>query len=221
MQLLSCTSYSYKIHQSREKPPWYRGGRTPPQHNHSLRINAFAKTSPLLPSHTRRSLLCCRDSAGNCDTNQCFVPDIGSMEMLQTQTLALPTATWEFLLRSVFTNAIHSLTDSKGVGKIHPNFILYLLGKLWVTAEAAAAPTGGTQKWPSCTTHLPAGQGEAKGRPWPRFGSTRGSAIPLTFSEKSNLNHRATGLWLTTQQQVCCCPGRLQAAGSPLSWRKA
>lgn len=194
MQFLSCTSYSYKIYQSRGKPPWYREGRIPTPYSHSLRINTFAKASPLSPSHACRSLLCCRDSTCDCDTNQCFIPDVGSMEMLQTQPLALSTATRKFLLRSVFTNAIHSLTDSKEAGKTHPNFILYLLGKLWVTVEAAVAPTGGTRKQRSCTTHLPARQGKAKERQWPGFGSTRGSALPLTFSKKSNPDHGATGL---------------------------
>lgn len=163
MQFVSCVSYSCNIHQSNRETCLIQTGKNPAPHNHSVRINAFAETSPLPPSHTCRSL-CCRDWICDCDRNQCFIPNVGSMEMLQTQPLALPGATWEFLLWSVFTNGIHSLTSSKEAGKTHPSFIFYLLGKLWVTVEAAAAPTGGTRKWLSCTTHLPARQGEAKGQ---------------------------------------------------------
>lgn len=152
------------------------------------------------------------------DTNQCLVLHVGSMETLQTQPLPLSTATWEFLLQSVFTNGIHSLRVSKGFGKTRPNFTLYLLEEPWVTGEAAAAPKSGTQEQLSCTTHPPARQGEVKARPWPRLGSTGGSATPLASSKKSNLNHRATELWQTTQ--VCCCPGGLQVAGSTLLRRK-
>lgn len=46
--------------------------------NHSPRINALAKTAPLPPSNTCRS----RDLACDCDTNQCLVPHVGSMEIL-------------------------------------------------------------------------------------------------------------------------------------------
>lgn len=114
--------------------------------NHSPRINAHAKTAPLPPSNTCRSLLCCRDLACDCGTNQCLVPHVSSMEILQTQPVPLPTATWEFLLQSAFTNGIHSLRVSKGFGKTRPNFALYLLEKLCLTGEAAAAPKGGTQE---------------------------------------------------------------------------
>lgn len=129
----------------------WRGKNSPP--NHSLRINIFAKATPLLLH-------------GGCavagiwfvtDTNQLFAPDVGSMEMLQTQPLALPTAA-EFLLRSVFTNAI----CSGGAGRTHPDFILYLLRKLWVTAEAAAAQMGRLQNGPSRASPLPAGHREAE-----------------------------------------------------------
>lgn len=185
---------------------------TPP--NHSLRINAFAKTGPLPPSNTCRSLPCCRDLACGCDINQCLVPHVGSMETLQTQPLPLSTATWEFLLQSFFANGIHSFRASKGFGKTRPNFTLYLLEKPWVTGEAAAAPKGGTPERLSCTTHPLARHGGVKARPWPRPGSTGGSATPLTSSKTSNLNHRAAGLWQTIQ--VCCCPGGLQVAGSPV-----
>lgn len=113
----------------------------------------------------------------------------------------------------IFTNGIHSLRVSKGLGKTHPNFTLYLLEKLCITGEAAAK--GRTREQLSCTAHPPAQQGKAKARPWSRPGP-RGSATPLTSSKrkKSNLNHRTSWLWQTTQ--VHYCPGGLQVAGSPV-----
>lgn len=148
----------------------------------------------------------------DCDTNQSFPLNVGSMEMLQTQPSALPTAAEEFLLWSVFTTAIRS----GGAGRTHPDFILYLLGKLQVTAEAAAAQMGWLQKWWSCTSPASSTQ---RGRE-PRVSLTWRSAIHLMYPpKKSNLNHRATALW---QKTTASLPPSWWAAGSCyLSRRRA
>lgn len=128
---------------------------------------SYSYNSREISTCTLQPLLCRRDSVCNCDTNQCLVPSVGSTEMLQTQPSALPSAAREFLLQSVFTNAIHS----GGAGRTHPGFILYLLGKLWVTAEAAAAWTS----WYKAGHAAPSPASSAG----PGVGCTQRSVIPL------------------------------------------
>lgn len=148
----------------------------------------------------------------DCDTNQSFPLNVSSMEILQTQPSALPTAAAEFLLWSVFTNAIRS----GGAGRTHPDFILYLLGKLRLTAEAAAAQMGWLQKRWSCTSLLPAAHRDAES---PGSASHEGLQYLWCIPKKSNLNHKATALW---QKTTASLPPSWWAAGSCyLSRRRA
>lgn len=135
--------------------------------NHSPRINALAKTASLPPSNTCRHLLCCRDLACDCKTKpQTSAPHSSRRwKSFRHSHYVSQQQPKNFFCSQFSLNGIHSLRVSKGFGKTHPSFTLYLLEKLCVTGEAAAAPKGGTGKQLSCTTHPPARQGEVKARP--------------------------------------------------------